>query len=50
MIQYLTRLILNLMRVFLVITNFNKIYDDFLLTYINNQFDNVKLTRRYLND
>lgn len=35
---------------FLVIDNFNKRYGDFLLAYLNNEFDNIKLTRRYLND
>jgi hypothetical protein len=26
----------------------NKRYSDFLLNYLNNKFENIKLTRRYL--
>lgn len=33
---------------YLVIDNLNKIYGDFLLNYLNNEFENIKLTRRYL--
>ena len=35
---------------YMVIDNFNKRYGDFLLNYLNNNFDNLKLTRRYLDD
>lgn len=33
---------------YLIIDNLNKIYGDFLLNYLNNEFENIKLTRRYL--
>ena len=35
---------------YLVIDNLNKVYGDFLLNYLNNDFDNIRLTRRYLDD
>lgn len=34
----------------LLIDNINKRYGDFLLNYLNNKFDNIKLERRYLGD
>lgn len=34
---------------YVVIDNINKKYGDFLLNYLNNYLDNIKLTRRYLN-
>jgi len=33
-----------------VIDEFNRQYGDFLLNYLNNDYKNIKLTRRYLND
>ena len=33
-----------------VIDEFNRQYGDFLLNYLNNDYINIKLTRRYLND
>lgn len=33
---------------YLVIVNLKKRYGDFLLTYLNNDLNNIKLTKRYL--
>jgi hypothetical protein len=33
---------------YLIIDEMNKRYSDFLLNYLNNKFENIKLTRRYL--
>ena len=35
---------------YLILDNVNEGYGDFLLNYLNNKCDKVKLTRRYLND
>jgi hypothetical protein len=33
---------------YLVLDNLNEKYGNFLLGYLNNRLDNIKLTRRYL--
>ena len=35
---------------YLILENVNKRYGDFLLIYLNNKLNNIKLTRRYFND
>ena len=35
---------------YVIIDNVNRVYGDFLLDYLNNDFNNIKLTRRYLDD
>lgn len=35
---------------YMVLDAVNKIYGDLLLIYLNSSFDNIKITRRYLND
>ncbi len=35
---------------YMVMDNLEKVYGDLLLDYLNNNFENVKLTRRYLSD
>ena len=35
---------------YVLLDNVNKGYGDFLLTYLNNKCDKIKLTRRYLNE
>ena len=35
---------------YVVLDNVNRIYGNELLIYLNNKLDNIKLTRRFLND
>ena len=35
---------------FIFVENLNRIYGDFLLNYLNDEYDNIKLSRRYLYD
>ena len=35
---------------YLVLDNLNKSYGDFLLNYLNNKYEKIKLTRRYLDE
>ena len=35
---------------FIFVENINRIYGDFLLNYLNDEYDNIKLSRRYLYD
>lgn len=35
---------------YLVLDNVNRIYGNYLLIYLNNKLDNIRLTRRFLND
>ena len=35
---------------FIFIDTLNRVYGDFLLSYLNDEYDNIKLSRRYLHD
>ena len=35
---------------FIFIDTLNRVYGDFLLNYLNDEYDNIKLSRRYLHD
>ncbi len=40
----------NLMKVFLVLDNVSNDYGNFLLIYLTNELNSIKLTRRYFDD
>ena len=48
--SYFDEMMIEFEESYLILDAVNESYGEFLLNYLNNKFDKIKLTRRYLDD